>query len=86
MYAIPRLEEAFLDLLDAIGKGFAVVEVQWERIGRQARVAELRWIPQKRITFVEDLVPRLLTDKEPWRGGDPALAHHLPPLQGPKRL
>ncbi|MEJ5330113.1 MAG: DUF935 family protein [Desulfobaccales bacterium] len=68
VYGIPRLEEAFLDLLDAIGKGFAVVEVQWERIGRQARVAELRWIPQKRITFVNDLIPRLLTDKEPWKG------------------
>ncbi len=68
VYAIPNLEGAFLDLLDAIGKGFALVEVVWELRGGRARVEELRWIPPKKVTFVEDLKPRLVTAKEPWRG------------------
>ena len=55
VYAIPNLEEALLDLLDAIGKGFALWEILWEVAGGQARVAELRWIPQKKVTFGEDL-------------------------------
>ncbi len=68
VYRIPGLEEAFLDLLDAIGKGFALVEVMWELEGRRAAVTELRWIPQKKVTFVEDLQPRLITEEEPWQG------------------
>jgi phage gp29-like protein len=70
VYRIPGLEEAFMDLLDAIGKGFALVEIIWELKEGQARVAELRWIPQKKVTFVEDLRPRLLTAVEPWRGAE----------------
>jgi|UniRef100_A0A7C3SJE1 phage gp29-like protein len=68
VYSIPNLEGAFLDLLDAIGKGFALAEIVWGTEGNLARVEELRWIPQKRVTFVEDLKPRLLTPEEPWRG------------------
>jgi len=68
IFRIPNLEEAFLDLLDAIGKGFAMSEIMWEVSGGQARVAELRWIPQKKVTFVEDLHPRLLTPEAPWTG------------------
>ncbi len=34
VYGIPNLEEAFLDLLDAIGKGFALSEIFWEVTGR----------------------------------------------------
>lgn len=71
IYGIPGLEEAFLDLLDAIGKGFALGEVMWEVAGGQARVTELRWIPQKKVTFVEDLKPRLLTPEAPWQGVEP---------------
>ncbi len=48
VYAIPNLEEAFLDLLDAIGKGFALAEVNWEVAGGRARVTELNWISQKK--------------------------------------
>lgn len=68
VYRIPNLEEAFLDLLDAVGKGFALVEIIWGTEGELARVEELRWIPQKSVTFVEGRKPRLLTAKEPWRG------------------
>ncbi|MBW1991017.1 MAG: DUF935 domain-containing protein [Deltaproteobacteria bacterium] len=68
VYRIPDLEGAFLDLLDAIGKGFALVEIMWAMEGGLARVSELRWIPQKKVTFVEDLKPRLLTAEKPWEG------------------
>jgi phage gp29-like protein len=31
-------------------------------------VEELNWVPQKKLTFVEDLAPRLLTADGPWQG------------------
>jgi phage gp29-like protein len=71
VYAIPDLEGAFLDLLDAIGKGFALSEILWEVAGGRARVTGLRWIPQKMVTFGDDLKPRLLTKGAPWQGEEP---------------
>jgi phage gp29-like protein len=68
VFGIPDLESAFLDLLDAIGKGFALMEIIWGVDRRQARVEELKWVPQKKLTFVEDLAPRLLTADGPWQG------------------
>jgi phage gp29-like protein len=73
LYGIPNLEEALLDLLDAIGKGFALGEIIWEVAGGQARVSELRWIPQKKVTFDEDWRPRLLTAAASWQGVAPPL-------------
>ncbi|MHB8067453.1 MAG: phage portal protein family protein [Desulfobaccales bacterium] len=71
LQALPDVEGALLDLLDAIGKGFALAEIIWEVAGAQARAVELRWIPQKRVTFVTDLKPRLLTPEAPWQGVEP---------------
>ncbi len=68
VYDIPNLEESFLDLLDALGKGFALVEVMWAVEEGRAKVTELRWIPQKKVIFGEDHEPRLLTSTSPWRG------------------
>ena len=68
---LPEVEGAFLDLLDAIGKGFALLEIIWEVAGGEARAVELRWIPQKRVTFIQDLKPRLLTKEAPWQGEEP---------------
>jgi phage gp29-like protein len=73
VYGIANLEEALLDLLDAIGKGFALSEIIWEVVGGQARVSELKWIPQKKVTFGEDLKPRLLTAEARWQGVTPPL-------------
>jgi phage gp29-like protein len=73
VYQIPNLEESLLDLLDAIGKGFALSEIVWEVTGGQAVVAELRWIPQKKVTFGEDWQPRLLTKEANWEGVMPPL-------------
>ena len=71
VYAIPDLEGAFLDLLDAIGKGFALSEIMWEVAGGQARVTAIRWIPPKQVTFGDDLNPRLLTREASWQGVEP---------------
>ncbi len=71
VYAIPDLEGALLDLLDAIGKGFALGEVIWEVAGGLARVTAIRWVPQKKVTFGDDLNPRLLTMEAPWQGVEP---------------
>lgn len=71
VYAIPNLEESLLDLLDAVGKGFALSELIWEVAGGRAQVTELKWIPQKKATFRESLSPRLLTPQAPWQGEEP---------------
>jgi phage gp29-like protein len=71
IYRIPNLEGAFLDLLDATGKGFALSEIIWGVEGGRARVMEVRWIPQKTVTFGEDLKPRLLTPESRWQGEEP---------------
>jgi phage gp29-like protein len=68
VFGIPDLESAFLDLLDAIGKGFALMEIIWGVNRGQAQVEGLKWVPQKKLTFVEDLAPRLLTADGPWQG------------------
>jgi phage gp29-like protein len=68
VFSIPDLESAFLDLLDAIGKGFALAEIIWGVDRERARVEELKWVPQKKLTCVEDLAPRLLTADGPWQG------------------
>ncbi len=71
------LDDPILDLLDAIAKGFAVVEMQWDLSDSGAWLNGFKWIPQKRFTFAElspawnarlPEVPRLLTDDEPING------------------
>ena len=68
VWRIPNLENAFLDLLDAIGKGVALTEIIWGTDGERTLVEELKWVPQKKLTFVEDLAPRLMTADGPWQG------------------
>ncbi len=68
VWRIPNLEDAFLDLLDAIGKGCALSEIIWGTDGERSLVEELKWVPQKKLTFVEDLAPRLMTADGPWQG------------------
>ncbi|HWP59009.1 MAG TPA: DUF935 family protein [Candidatus Acidoferrales bacterium] len=72
-------DEPALHLLDAIGKGFATVEVNCEIQGGQYWINGFEWIPQKRWTYNAPSaswnaplpkLPRLLTDEEPVRGID----------------
>ncbi|MEW6378606.1 MAG: DUF935 domain-containing protein [bacterium] len=66
---IANWTEAQLDLLDAIGKGYAVVEIIWDvRDGRNI-IAELKWRHQKRFTWDDKQTElRLITDDEPSQG------------------
>lgn len=59
--SIPGLKDAFLDLLDAIGKGFAVSEIMWSIQTGKAIVSELKWRHQKRFRFGDRDELRLLT-------------------------
>ncbi len=66
-------EDAVLDLLDAIGKGFSVCEIMWAVEGGRALVKELRWRHQKKFRFGDQDELRLLTES------DPAVGMELPP-------
>lgn len=73
------LDDVALDLMDAVGKGVALSEINWQTDGGSYWVAGFEWIHQKRLTFTElsvgwdaplPKVPKLLTDAEPIRGID----------------
>ena len=38
LQAVPDIENVFLDALDAIGHGFSCLEIEWEKLGRHARI------------------------------------------------
>ena len=67
-------EAALLDMLDAVGKGFAVQELMWEMSEGQVWIKTLEWIHQRRFTFNSPAavlkVPKLLTDAAPSYGED----------------
>lgn len=69
---IENWDESLTDLLDAIGKGFAVSEIMWEVAEGKAWIREVKWRHQKRFTFYDPQTvleyPRLLTDADPVRG------------------
>ena len=71
---IENWEEAILDLLDAVGKGFSILEIMYEIAEGMVWVKELKWIHQKKWTFNSPDVlleyPRLLTDESPVWGED----------------
>jgi len=65
IYSMPNFEDALFDLLDAIGKGFAVSEIVWDTDSGRAVVTDLKWIHQKKLIFTETMHPRLMTDDHP---------------------
>ncbi len=72
---IPNLDDAVLDMLDAIGKGFSVVELIWELLDGRALIREFRWHAQQGFTFAasDGTVlghPRLLSRDNPVYGED----------------
>ncbi len=64
-------DEHILDMLDAIAKGYSMMEILWEVSGGEVAIRDLAWVPPGKITFSESLTPRVLTDDEPVRGIDP---------------
>jgi phage gp29-like protein len=76
IYNLPNFEEALLDLLDAIGKGYSLEEIIWGIDGRFAIIQALHWIHPKKAVFYEygsmweksPEVPKIMTEAEPIRG------------------
>ncbi|NLT22600.1 MAG: DUF935 domain-containing protein [Syntrophorhabdus sp.] len=71
---IENFDDALMDILDAVGKGFSALEIMWEISEGQVWVKTLEWVHQKRFTFnsPQGLLkrPRLLTDDAPVWGED----------------
>jgi phage gp29-like protein len=63
IFSLPEFEEGLFDLLDAIGKGFSMSELIWDVSAGQAWVTQMRWIHQKKVTFVNTMTPRIITDE-----------------------
>lgn len=71
---LDNFEDALLDMLDAVGKGFDVQEIMWEMSEGQVWIKALEWIHQRRFTFNSPAallkIPKLLTDASPSYGED----------------
>ncbi len=72
---LENFEDGILDMLDAIGKGFAVQEIMWDMSEGQVWAKELDWVSQRRFTFGKPdglllKTPKLLTDEQPIWGED----------------
>ncbi len=71
-------DEAMLDLLDAIGKGYSLAELLWRIDGGRAVIDRISWIHAKKALFYERgaanmwaksyEVPRILTEAQPFNG------------------
>jgi len=69
---VDNFEEALMDLLDAVGKGFAVSEIMWKPCSAGVVPVSLRKRAAGRFTFVGpdgvSELPRLITEDEPVYG------------------
>lgn len=63
LYNLQDFEDALLDLLDAIGKGFAVSEIMWAIEDNKAVPVNLKWRHQKKFTYDDLDNLRLLTEE-----------------------
>jgi phage gp29-like protein len=59
-----NLDEHVVDLLDALGKGYSVMEIVWDLSAGEAMIRELRWVHPKKVTFLDSVTPRILTEEE----------------------
>ena len=84
IFSMQGFEEAMLDLLDAIPKGYSMQEIIWDVADGKAIIAGLNWIPAKKAVFADYgkgmwepaiKVPRITTEAEPINGED------LPPFK-----
>jgi len=70
---IENFEDALLDMLDAIGKGFATQEIIWDLSEGQVWAQEFSWVHQSHFTFSKpdgrlSPNPKLLTNEAPLWG------------------
>ena len=67
---LPAFDDNILDMLDALPKGYSVLELLWDASSGQAALTGMEWIHPKKITFRDSFIPRVLTDAEPLSGED----------------
>jgi len=78
LFGLDSFEEALLDLLDAVGKGYSLAELLWRVDGGRAVIDRISWIHAKKAIFYErgaanqwqksHEVPKVLTEAEPIYG------------------
>jgi phage gp29-like protein len=71
---IEHFDDALLDILDAVGKGFSVGEIMWDISEGKIWIKDIEWVHQRRFTFNSPTVllktPKLITDDAPVWGED----------------
>lgn len=65
------LDECVLDMLDALSKGYSMIEIMWDSSAGEVAIRDFKWIHPKKVTFWNSMIPRILTDDEPVKGVDP---------------
>ncbi|MFA6290221.1 MAG: DUF935 domain-containing protein [Victivallales bacterium] len=76
--SLENFDDAILDLLDAIGKGYSLEEISWDISSGKAIISGLSWLHAKKAVFYErgaanmwaksTECPRILTEAEPFNG------------------
>lgn len=64
---IKNFEDARFDLLDAISKGYSMCELTWNFQPGRWLIESMDWIHPKKVTFVNSMVPRIITEDN-WSG------------------
>lgn len=65
LHSIKNLEDVMLDLMDAIGKGIAISEIQWQYDGARVIVGGIEPVHPKLLRWDQEDVMRLVTKDEP---------------------
>lgn len=70
---ISNLEDAFFDMLDAIGKGYSASEIIWKTRNGHNQIKNFRWWNPKAFTYLDtdgtvSEIPKLITDESPVYG------------------
>lgn len=63
--SIKNLEDVFLDLLDAIGKGVSISEIMWKYDGEKVVVDRIEQVHPKLLRWDQDDVLRIVTEDSP---------------------
>ncbi len=71
---VEHFDNALLDILDAVGKGFSVGEIIWDISEGQVWIKDIEWVHQRRFTFNSPTIllktPKFITDEAPVWGED----------------
>jgi phage gp29-like protein len=78
LFNLDTFDDALLDLLDSIGKGYSLCEIMWDTSGGKALIGRLSWIHAKKAIFYERgaanmwaksyEAPRILTEADQIEG------------------